>query len=154
MSSITYSEQIKIETFCELGLSNIQMGVRLNRSPSTISYELSKLYQDADVSKKSGIFEYVLSGQKSEFIKLLSIRAFSETDKRTVYKQQTTAAQAAGISNCPYCVTDTEYDHKTHIWTFKEMEGDHITPWSKGGKTEIANLQMLCKHHNGMKTNN
>ncbi|WP_406946723.1 helix-turn-helix domain-containing protein, partial [Lactiplantibacillus plantarum] len=31
-----------IETFCELGLSNIQMGVRLNRSPSTISYELSR----------------------------------------------------------------------------------------------------------------
>ncbi|WP_415578710.1 hypothetical protein, partial [Latilactobacillus sakei] len=28
MSSITYSERIKIETFCELGLSNIQMGVR------------------------------------------------------------------------------------------------------------------------------
>ncbi|NMN63711.1 hypothetical protein LCUW1_00028950, partial [Lactobacillus casei] len=25
MSSITYSERIKIETFCELGLSNIQM---------------------------------------------------------------------------------------------------------------------------------
>ena len=30
MSSITYSERIKIETFCELGLSNIQMGVQLN----------------------------------------------------------------------------------------------------------------------------
>lgn len=42
LSSITYSERIKIETFCELGLSNIQMGVRLNRSPSTISYELSR----------------------------------------------------------------------------------------------------------------
>ncbi|MCT3561126.1 helix-turn-helix domain-containing protein, partial [Lentilactobacillus buchneri] len=34
----------RIYTFsgCELGLSNIQMGVRLNRSPSTISYELSR----------------------------------------------------------------------------------------------------------------
>ncbi|MZU93222.1 hypothetical protein CJP55_14810 [Lactobacillus plantarum] len=42
LSSITYSERIKIETFCELGLSNIQMGVRLNRSPSTNSYELSR----------------------------------------------------------------------------------------------------------------
>ncbi|MFO1547619.1 IS30 family transposase, partial [Lactiplantibacillus plantarum] len=31
MSSITYFERIKIETFCELGLSNIQMGDRLNR---------------------------------------------------------------------------------------------------------------------------
>ncbi|MEE6675159.1 IS30 family transposase, partial [Pediococcus acidilactici] len=36
MSSITYSERIKIETLCELGLPNIQMGVRLNRSPSTM----------------------------------------------------------------------------------------------------------------------
>lgn len=30
LSSITYFERIKIETFCELGLSNIQMGVRIN----------------------------------------------------------------------------------------------------------------------------
>ena len=42
MSSITYSERIKIETFCELGLTNIQMAERLKRSPSTISYELSR----------------------------------------------------------------------------------------------------------------
>ena len=36
LSSIAYSERIKIETFCELGLSNIQMADRLNRSPATI----------------------------------------------------------------------------------------------------------------------
>ncbi len=42
MSSITYSERIKIETFCELGMTNIQMAERLKRSPSTISYELSR----------------------------------------------------------------------------------------------------------------
>jgi 5-methylcytosine-specific restriction endonuclease McrA len=24
------------------------------------------------------------------------------------------------------------------------MEADHVTPWSKGGKTEPANCQMLC----------
>ncbi|MFH0493540.1 helix-turn-helix domain-containing protein, partial [Lactiplantibacillus plantarum] len=42
MSSITYSERIKIETFCELGLSNIQMSNRLKQSPATISYELAR----------------------------------------------------------------------------------------------------------------
>jgi 5-methylcytosine-specific restriction endonuclease McrA len=24
------------------------------------------------------------------------------------------------------------------------MDGDHILPWSQGGKTEYDNLQMLC----------
>ncbi|HAT54632.1 MAG TPA: IS30 family transposase, partial [Lactobacillus sp.] len=42
MSSITYSERIKIETFCELGLSNAHMAEQLKRSPSTISYALSR----------------------------------------------------------------------------------------------------------------
>lgn len=42
LSSISYSERIKIETFCELGLSNIQMADRLNRSPATIFYKLSR----------------------------------------------------------------------------------------------------------------
>ncbi|PIO86322.1 hypothetical protein BSQ39_00105 [Loigolactobacillus backii] len=48
LSSITYSERIKIETFCELGLSNIQMAERLNRSPATIFNDLSRCqpYQD------------------------------------------------------------------------------------------------------------
>nr|WP_315124993.1 HNH endonuclease signature motif containing protein [uncultured Porphyromonas sp.] len=33
------------------------------------------------------------------------------------------------------------------------MEGDHIKPWSKGGKTEIENLQMLCRDCNRRKSN-
>ncbi|WP_343251811.1 HNH endonuclease signature motif containing protein [Mycoplasma amphoriforme] len=33
------------------------------------------------------------------------------------------------------------------------MEGDHIVPWSQGGKTEINNLQMLCIEHNRRKSN-
>lgn len=28
------------------------------------------------------------------------------------------------------------------------MQADHIKPWSKGGKTELSNCQMLCKWHN------
>ena len=52
MSSITYFERIKIETFCELGLSNIQMGVRLNRSPSIISYELSRCQPCLDMMNR------------------------------------------------------------------------------------------------------
>ena len=37
------------------------------------------------------------------------------------------------------------------IYAYEEMEGDHIVPWSKGGKTEPGNLQMLCRRCNGVK---
>lgn len=37
--------------------------------------------------------------------------------------------------------------------TFEEMEGDHIVPWSKGGKTVSENLQMLCRRCNAVKSN-
>jgi len=32
------------------------------------------------------------------------------------------------------------------------MEGDHITPWSKNGKTTAENCQMLCKDDNRRKS--
>nr|WP_260174148.1 HNH endonuclease signature motif containing protein [Nocardioides albus] len=31
------------------------------------------------------------------------------------------------------------------------MEADHITPWSRGGKTTAANCQMLCLEDNRRK---
>ena len=35
---------------------------------------------------------------------------------------------------------------------FEEMRGDHIKPWSKGGKTRPENLQMLCADCNARKS--
>lgn len=51
--------------------------------------------------------------------------------------------------HCPLCIE--EGNDKTY--TLSEMESDHITPWSEGGKTEYDNLQMLCKRHNRLKSN-
>ena len=34
----------------------------------------------------------------------------------------------------------------------EEMEADHITPWSQGGKTNLENCQMLCKECNRRKS--
>lgn len=118
--------------------------------PHKIQEEVDRLYDDPDVTKQSGIFEYILGDEKEP--KLLSIRAFTETDKRAVYREQTKKAKEEHISNCPLCNTDTNYDHTDVIYKYKEMEGDHIVPWSKGGHTERQNLQMLCKYHNRRKS--
>lgn len=34
----------------------------------------------------------------------------------------------------------------------EQMEGDHITPWSEGGKTTLENGQILCKNCNRRKS--
>ena len=35
----------------------------------------------------------------------------------------------------------------------KRVDADHVKAWSKGGATDIANCQMLCKTHNREKGN-
>ncbi|MDU0987155.1 HNH endonuclease signature motif containing protein [Negativicoccus succinicivorans] len=36
---------------------------------------------------------------------------------------------------------------------YSEMHGDHIKPWSKGGRTVPDNCQMLCTKCNPKKSN-
>ena len=87
--------------------------------------------QDEDVTKKSGIYEYLLDGEE----KHLSIRAFTPKMKREAYERQ------KGI--CPVCKQHFELD---------EMEADHIDPWHDGGTTTADNCQMLCKPCNRRKS--
>lgn len=102
--------------------------------PEKIEAELKKYfgyeYED-QITNKKGIFEYVLDHDERH----LNIRAFKESEKRAAYEKQN------GI--CAKCGKHFEYE---------EMEGDHITPWSQGGKTELSNLQMLCRDCNRRKS--
>ena len=116
---------------------------RLYREYGKNEYDVAELEEkvkalmaDDDVNSKKGIYEYVLSNCSKDKERHLSIRKFSDKDKRTAYERQN------GI--CPICGIHHEID---------EMEGDHIIPWSKGGKTTIDNLQMLCKKCNREKGN-
>jgi predicted SprT family Zn-dependent metalloprotease len=101
--------------------------------------EIKELMQDEDVTKKSGIYPYVLTGQE----KYLSIRAFTDKMKREAYERQN------GI--CPFCKKQKKKKAK---WDITEMEADHITPWHEGGKTTAENCQMLCKDDNRRKSGN
>ncbi|MCX6736420.1 MAG: DUF262 domain-containing protein [Candidatus Parcubacteria bacterium] len=98
--------------------------------------EIFKLMQDEDVTKKSGIYPYVLTKQE----KHLSIRAFNDKMKREAYERQ------EGI--CPHC----KGENKKKKWEIEEMEADHVTPWHEGGKTTAENCQMLCKEDNRRKS--
>jgi hypothetical protein len=92
--------------------------------------QVAKLMQDDDVERKSGIYAYVLDRDERH----LNIRAFSDNMKREAYERQ------KGV--CVKCRKKFALD---------EMEGDHIKPWHKGGKTNAANCQMLCKDDNRRK---
>ncbi len=125
-------------------MKGLEWGLFYNRygqntyHPQELENRIITLMQDDDVTKRSGIYEYLLSGNE----KFLNIRAFTDNEKRQVYEFQ------KGI--CPCCLHEGR--EKT-VYLLEEMEADHITPWSEGGKTNIQNCQMLCKEHNRRKSN-
>ena len=93
--------------------------------------EIQTLLMDDDVTSKRGVYPYVLTRDE----RTLSLRAFTESQKRATYERQ------KGI--CPKCGEHFELGG---------MEADHITPWSIGGKTTPENCQMLCKDCNRRKS--
>lgn len=104
---------------------------------AALEVRIAALMQDPEVQKKSGIYQYVLTGNE----KYLSLRTFDDAVKREVYDRQ------GGI--CPHC----RDEHREKIrWDISEMEADHITPWVEGGKTVAENCQMLCVEHNRRKS--
>ena len=100
--------------------------------PKAYEKRIVELLDDEDVSNQKGIYEYLLDGNERH----LSIRTFSPKMARTAYERQN------GI--CPKCGKHFEIE---------EMQADHITPWSKGGKTIPENCQMLCADCNRRKSN-
>ena len=102
-------------------------------NPKELERQVAALMADREVQKKSGIYEYLLSGGMRK--EKLNLRTFDDDEKREAYERQ------KGV--CPVCGQHFEYD---------EMEGDHIVPWSKGGKTVPENLQMLCRRDNALKS--
>lgn len=119
-------------------------------NPAKVSAEVHKLYGDPYVKNRRGIFEYILGG--SVDTKLLDIRVFDEATKRSVYAKQTKEAKAKKKSNCSLCAVGHDAN-KEKIWSFGEMEADHVSAWSKGGATSAKNCEMLCKTHNRAKGN-
>ena len=119
-------------------------------NPKKISEAVNKLYADPYVRNKKGVFEYILGGE--EDTKLLNVRVFDEATKKIVYTGQTIESKKKEVSNCSHCAMGHDAN-KNKIWKLEEMDADHVNAWSKGGKTDITNCEMLCKTHNRAKGN-
>ena len=78
---------------------------------------------------------------------------FDDTTKQHAYNEQTEKALQNKTSNCPDCALSNKEAENTKIYDIKQMEADHVTPWSKGGATTIDNCTMLCTRHNRAKGN-
>lgn len=102
--------------------------------------KVHELLQDGDIDNQNGIIPYLLTGDEMK----LRLRTFDEKTARKKYKEQ------GGL--CPECVRRGK-NTASKIWKFEEMEADHIIPWSKGGRTEESNCQMLCRSCNRTKSN-
>ncbi|MDP2691921.1 MAG: DUF262 domain-containing protein [bacterium] len=119
-------------------------------NPAKVSAEVHKLYADPYIKNRKGIFEYILGG--SVDTKLLEVRVFDEATKKAVYATQTAEAEKKGKSNCSHCAIGHDAN-KAKIWSLSDMDADHVSAWSKGGKSDIKNCEMLCKTHNRAKGN-
>lgn len=121
-------------------------------SHEELNNKVAQLLADHAVTNKKGVFEYVLSGCSQDKANLLNVRLFDEATKISTYSKQTLEAKAEGKSNCPMCAL-TDNANRTRIWELREMDADHVDAWSRGGKTNEANCQMLCIPHNRSKGN-
>ena len=100
--------------------------------PAALEKEIVSLIDNEEVTNHKGIYYYLFDRKESH----LSLREFDDKMKRKKYEEQ------KGI--CSLCGQHYE---------FTEMQGDHIVPWSRGGKTVYENLQMLCRLCNNTKSN-
>ena len=101
--------------------------------PAALEKRIVELFLDDDLSNHKGIYEFLLSGETEE--KHLSFRVFDSRMRRYAYELQK--------HKCIKCGKTFEIE---------QMEADHITPWSKGGKTIQENCQMLCVDCNRRKS--
>ena len=96
-----------------------------------IDEEVKRLILDDDVTKKTGIYPYILTRKE----KYLSIRAFTDAQKLAAYERQS-----------GFCADCGQH------FDIAQMETDHITPWHAGGRTIAENCQLLCRECNRRKS--
>ena len=92
--------------------------------PIALEAKIKELVKKEQIKNKSGIYYYVLDGDKNH----LDYRLFTDGQKWEMYERQD---GLCGKCNKPF--------------EFEKLQGHHDQPWSEKGKTDIENGIMLCK---------
>lgn len=91
----------------------------VERGSAEINDKIVELVSDDEITAgMSGIYKYIITGDGTK----LQIRQFEERIARAVYEKQN--------HHCPYCEQECNFKE----YAFKEMQADHIMPWSKGAR--------------------
>lgn len=121
---------------------------RSERDPDVVLFADSRQQSKNEIDRRHMVlrqifFEYAAE-KKHEMLAKDDRRAFSEAERIAIYRHD------KGL--CQHCLSEDKPE-KEALVPWAEYEADHVLPHSKGGRTEIANAQVLCAHHNRAKGN-
>ena len=90
-----------------------------------LNNRIAVLLSDSEVTANSNVYEYVLMGEPTDKISMLSLRSFGEREREIQKKKQ------------------RGYDPISMQPLGDKINAHHILPWDMGGKTELDNLVLL-----------
>src|SRR5206468_2090281 len=100
-------------------------------------YLLTVLQGTDEISQRKRRVEMLSGLLEPLFLRKDRIRAFSKEQRRILWNSAETPRCAEG----------------GHPLTWDDFTVDHPDPWSKGGRTELNNADLMCRRHNSKKGN-
>lgn len=101
--------------------------------PVELESKIQRLLLEDEIQRLEGIYPYLLTGDE----RYLDLRTFSDAQRQRAFERQK-----------HICPKPNGCGEKFLI---HQMQADHITPWSDGGRTTDENCQMLCRRCNAQK---
>lgn len=93
---------------------------------------------------RQAFFEFA-KNQNHQMLTKDERRAFNEAERIKIYRHDN------GL--CQECLREGKSEVEARV-PWSEYNADHVIPHSHGGQTVIENAQLLCRHHNLIKSDN
>jgi hypothetical protein len=90
------------------------------------------------------LFFQFVEDKEISFKEFDSQRLFSELQRIILYRRDK--------GQCQECLREEKPSLEAHV-DWKTFQADHVIAYSKGGKTNLDNAELLCQYHNASKSN-